>query len=285
MVAMWPFTRRRRQPPRTAGPVIPDRLRTPQPQAGPAAPVNQALRAAQGTLQTVTATDPRLVENLINEAQDAVWKLDGVLASLAGGAGGADRVPTAIEDIYHRLKAEIGMSPDIIIRRFTVGRQRPLPALLVFVEGLTSNQMVDQDTLAVLQAYSDAEVLAASPGEVMRLVQDRVVAVGHATTGSTWDTLLTELMGGNTLLFLEGAGEALVLDTSKYPQRSISSPTDERSVRGPQESFNEVSWTSMALLRRRIRTPRLRFDAMKLGTRTHTTVSVAHIEGLTNPVL
>lgn len=285
---MWPFTRRPPKDPDPNEALIANHLGdTPPTVPSPAESLIRTLNTTQETLEDIGGADIGLLRDLITETETFAGRLSGMVQDLdthtAQQHPSLDVYTGNVEAAYLRLKNTVGQSPDVIIRRFFLGRHQQIPALLAFVDGLVDNQIVDQDTLALMQAFTQIDTLAASPDTAYKLVHDSVVSVGHATAENEWHTLMPSLMGGNTLVMIEGSTEVLVLDSVKYPARSISTPTSERAVKGPQEAFNEVILTQMNLVRRRIKSPTLHFDPITLGDVTQTTVVVTHIEGLTNP--
>ncbi len=245
------------------------------------------LASTQQALESVSGVDIALLQDLITELKT----FEKVLTSLehtlhpSKDRTNIDVYNGNVEDAYNLLKSTVGQSPDINIRRFYLGKKHRLPAVLVFNDGLADNQMIDQDTIFLMQRYEDAESLWQKGPEVHQYVHDSIVSVGHATVENRWTKLLPKMMGGNTLVFIQGALEVLVLDTVSYPARPIETPQTERAIRGPQESFNEVALTQMNLIRRRIKNPALHFDQLTIGTYTKTMTIIAHIEGLTNPDL
>ncbi len=291
---MWPFHRKKStlRPDYDAhrGPEIPDQLGdTPPPVRDDAAKLMDNLRTAQNLLEDVSGVDIALVEDLITETKTFSKRLEAFVDELQPQANGLpiplDVVSGSVEAAYDRLKNTVGQSPDIIIRRFLIGRHHPIPALLTFEDGLTDNQMIDQDTLYLLQRYQSTDDLAKDPKVAHQIIHDSVTSIGHATVEKQWSKILVDLMGGNTLLFIDGCPEVLVLDTVKYPARAISAPTTERAVKGPQEAFNEVILTQMNLIRRRMKGPALHFDTVNVGELSQTAVVIAHVEGVTNPEL
>lgn len=264
----------------------PERQKSPV--AGPSHAMG-VLATTEDALQGVSDIDLGMVKSVLTQAQTLGQRLEAFVDDLTSSAssdpGSLDTYSGNIEAAYARLKSTVGGSADVIVRRFKIGRERPLPALLAFVDGLADSQMVDQDTILLMQRFKDAETLSKNPPQAYTLIQESVIAVGHATVKTQWSQLLVDLMGGNTLVFIGDCPQVLVLDTIKYPARSISNPTTERAVKGPQEAFNEVVLTQMNLIRRRIKSPSLRFDSMKVGILSQTTVIIAYIQGLTNPEL
>ncbi len=292
---MWPFHRKKKSQIGTdyeahRGPEILDQLGdAPPPIRDDAARLMDNLTTAQNTLEDISGVDLGLLSDLITETKTFSNRLDAFVQEMNPKANSMpislDVVSGSVEAAYERLKNTVGQSPDIIIRRFLIGRHHPIPALLAFEDGLTDNQMIDQDTVYLLQRYQHTDDLAQDPKVAHQIIHDSVTAIGHATVENQWSKILVDLMGGNTLLFIEGCPEVLVLDTVKYPARAISEPTTERAVKGPQEAFNEVILTQMNLIRRRIKGPSLHFDTVNIGDLSQTAVIIAHVEGVTNPEL
>ncbi len=285
---MWPFrprsTAKSKKP---AQPVIPNRLGdTAAPHhESPAERLMEALSSSEKIIEGIIPSDLGILEDLITETKSMENRLDGLLDDMAGPKESMDVFSGNVAGAYQRLKNTMGQSPDIIIRQFTLGSKSPIPAVLSFVDGLASNQMIDQDIIALMQRYEEAESQATSTDELHRLVMERIASVGHVSMETQWTKLSVKLMAGNTVVFIEGNPHVLIMDTVKYPQRSVSRAQTERSVSGPEQSFNEVLLTQMNLIRRQLRSPELHFDSVTMGSMTQTSVVIAHIEGLTNPEL
>ncbi|WP_028962783.1 spore germination protein [Sulfobacillus thermosulfidooxidans] len=290
---MWPFSwlkRRIHQTPAPKAPVIEDHLDDKRPLQTPpgSEKLMNNLVITQQTLEDITGVDLGLLQDLITETKTFAKELEtleNTVKQQGSTTQSLDIYNGSVEDAYNILQNTVGQSPDVIIRRFYLGRKHRVPALLVFNDGLADNQMVDQDIIFLMQRYQDAEELWENGPKIHQYVHDSIVSVGHVTVENRWTKLLPDMMGGNTLVFIQGASQVLVLDTVKYPARAIETPNTERAVKGPQESFNEVVLTQMNLIRRRIKSPALHFDPLSIGSYTKTVVIIAHIEGITNPEL
>ena len=277
---MWPFGRGPQR-----GPVVANQLGERAPAASPAQSMLNPTRAAEGTVQRIHGFSLLQAQALVTEAQSLAGKLSGLLADLDAPGGHLSKFGGNVEGAYDRLKYTVGQSPDIILRRITLGENLKLPALVAFADGMVDNEIVDQDTVRVMELY---EVTAKDTKDSRALhatVLRQMVAAGHVTTGSTWDSLLTQLTYGNTLVFIQGSSTVLIIDSVKFKARAIGRAKSEPSIKGPQEAFNEILLTHMNQIRRRIRSPWLHFDSITVGGYTSTTVLVAHVEGLTNPAL
>ncbi len=245
--------------------------------------VNSAT-TAQETLKIILDLHLNVLRDLISETQTFQKRLEAFTQDLETRLS-LNTFSGQVDAAYDRLKNTIGQSPDIILRRFYIGRKQQIPALLVCEDGLSDNQMIDQDTIYLLQRFENVQSLKENPAIAHQIVHDSVVSIGHATVETQWSKLLIDVMGGNTLVFIDGCLEVLVLDTVKYPARAIEQPTTERAVKGPQESFNEVILTQMNLIRRRIKGPALSFEPLVMGELSNTSIIVAHVQGVANPAI
>ena len=92
------------------------------------------------------------------------------------------------------------------------------------------------------------------------------------------------LVNGFTVVLFPGAG-AVAFETKTGEKRGLAAPDLEHTAKGPKDAFVETIRTNTSLIRRHLRTPDLRLYETKVGRRSLTNVTVAWIEGLTNPEL
>lgn len=91
------------------------------------------------------------------------------------------------------------------------------------------------------------------------------------------------LLAGDGLIFLDGEPGCVRIAVRKYEARSVSEPPTEGIVKGPREGFVESIKTNLSLLERKLRTPDLVVERMKIGRRTMTDVAVVSLRGIADP--
>lgn len=79
--------------------------------------------------------------------------------------------------------------------------------------------------------------------------------------------------------------KALAFEDKTPEKRSPSAPEVENTVKGPKDAFTETSRTNTSLIRRHLRSAALHFYETTVGTGSRTNVSVAYIDGVTDPAL
>lgn len=97
-------------------------------------------------------------------------------------------------------------------------------------------------------------------------------------------TVQTKLVNGFCVVLFPGVG-AVAFEVKTPEKRGISPPDVENTVKGPKDAFTETVRTNTSILRRHLRTPDLRLYQTTVGQRSLTMVTVAWIDGLTNPKL
>lgn len=220
--------------------------------------------------------DPKQAKDVQKLAKILEQEVAGWVADLAQNPGAAadDYVPD-VQAAYERIKAGMGRSSDILLRRITVPSCPDGSVLIASVDGMADTQMVDQDIIAPL-------LTTKVPPEQW---DQAAITPVHVSRETTWPKLLEGLAAGNTLIFAPGLPFVWMVDTVKYNQRSIERPQTELAVRGPEEAFNEILLTQKNQIRRHFQTPNLQFHDVMVGRIQHTMASVAYLQGVTNPSL
>ena len=95
--------------------------------------------------------------------------------------------------------------------------------------------------------------------------------------------MLRGIMYGDTVLLLEGSREALVINTKGWRTRGISEPQNERVLAGPREGFDEAAMLNLAMIRRRLLTPDLCIEMLRVGRRSDTLVFMCYLGSLASP--
>ena len=95
------------------------------------------------------------------------------------------------------------------------------------------------------------------------------------------EKLLTAVLSGQTLLLAETFGaEGIIIDLRTYPARETEEPDSDRVMQGAHDGFVETLVINTALIRRRIRDPRLTMHYINLGGSSRTDVVVCYMDGI-----
>ncbi|MDA8442298.1 MAG: spore germination protein [Peptococcaceae bacterium] len=170
------------------------------------------------------------------------------------------------------------------IREFTIGLETPWPAFIVFTEGLADKNVIDNFLLEPLMLLSGVDKLSPQK-DLVALVKYRLVTTNQVEEERSFRKIIDSVLMGSTAIFVEGANSALLVETKGWEHRPVGRPLVENVVRGPQEGFNEVLISNIALIRSRLRTENLVSEMYKVGTLSKADVSVMYLRDMANPAL
>ncbi|HLN63114.1 MAG TPA: spore germination protein [Symbiobacteriaceae bacterium] len=181
------------------------------------------------------------------------------------------------------IQQELGGAMDLIVRPFTTGQGGGRPATLICFDGLANGQEVSnlmEEATRLSSPPYDPPTVSADP---LAALKETLVRSPEAKITSDLTEVVVAILSGQTALLMEGSPQALLVDTRYNPARDPEEPQTETEVRGPRDGFVENLITNLTLIRRRIRDPKLRFEALQVGTRTRTDIAVGYIKDLADP--
>lgn len=178
------------------------------------------------------------------------------------------------------VRSAMGDSQDLIVKSFT-GTNGWRMALL-YVEGLADKTFIHDSILAPLIQSGHKYGMPEREDKRNKLLlelEDELTA-GDVCPVARMDALLLCLLSGEAILLLDECDEGLRIGAAGWEDRAVGEPTSQAAVRGPMEAFTENIRTNTALIRRRIKDPRLWLETRQIGTVTHTNVSIMYLKHL-----
>lgn len=186
------------------------------------------------------------------------------------------------KDIDHNINylkelLGVGESFDIIFREYTVGRKR---AASFSINGMTNDVLltnVFQDMITLHP--EDLSINTLQKLFYTRATHSQVKLIDNMNDA------VTSLLSGELLFLVDGETEIIIFDARAYPARTPSESTIEKVTRGSKDAFVETLPFNTVLIRRRLRDPNLRFEIVKIGTRSRSDIAVGYIKDITDPAL
>jgi len=181
-----------------------------------------------------------------------------------------------------KLKADFGAANDLLIREVTLKDVNKTKVAIVGIDGLI-NATDAQDFVLKLMTAEFVNDVPKNAEAIFAFFYHSWISMFSADTGATVTDLYDNILNGHVIVLIDGVARFMMFDCKGWQSRSVAIPQTEKSLWGPKDSFVETIRYNTAMIRRRLRDPRLRFDAHQVGRLTKTDVFVAYIEGLTNP--
>lgn len=165
---------------------------------------------------------------------------------------------------------------DVIRRDLIIGGR---PAALIFMDAFIKDETFEK-ILEFLYKITPKELENIKTMDEFSLVKMPYVEVD---TAKSVEAIVTAVLSGQTVLIVEGVDDALLIDIRTYPTRSIDEPDKDRSLRGSRDGFVETMIFNCAMIRRRIRDPKLRMKHFQVGKSSKVDVAISFIDGLADP--
>jgi spore germination protein KA len=105
-----------------------------------------------------------------------------------------------------------------------------------------------------------------------------ILSSAQVRKGTTFQEVTDQILAGGTILLMNGSKSALFISEQSWEQRSVDEPVSEAVVLGPREGFTENIRTNGSMIRRRLKTTKLKFEYMKLGSLSQTEVMITYLE-------
>lgn len=91
-------------------------------------------------------------------------------------------------------------------------------------------------------------------------------------------TVALSILEGLVAIVIDGESDIFVIDMRNYPSRGINEPETEKVVRGSRDGFCETMAVNIALIRRRIKTGKLKTKLFRIGELSKTNVTLLYLE-------
>ena len=174
-----------------------------------------------------------------------------------------------------KIKNEFADAADLIVLRF---KAMGVGCAFVWADGIIDKEVFELNIVRPLKT-SRKKIKSQ---DILAFLNERTrptTPIKEAELGEVPDIVAA----GDIALLVDGAPSAYIFSERKYAVRAIAEPPVSNVLRGPREGFVEDMKTNMTMLRRRLRTPKLRMTVKTVGRLSGTAVCVVHIDGVADP--
>lgn len=182
------------------------------------------------------------------------------------------------KDILENIKMmhailPLGKSFDILQRDVQVGGRT---GVLYFIDGFTKDE-----ALMKIMPSLFAEPANGMPSTAQEFA-DINLPYAEIDYLTNYEEVVKNLLSGVTCLFIDKYDVCIAIDCRTYPARGVGEPEKDKSLRGSRDGFVETIVFNTALIRRRIRSPKLIMEMVEVGRDSKTDVSICYMEDRVN---
>ena len=169
-------------------------------------------------------------------------------------------------DDFQKRTVEIGGQPDITVS-------------VCWLDGLTSGADISEDVLRPLTQASRFLDTGTEETVMTRILEGAVYSYSVKRRDNCDDTV-SDLLNGYCAIVFDAAHAAVTFEVKSDKMRSIEQSSLEKSVKGSKDAFIETLRVNTSLVRKKLRTARLKSTETVIGRKSRTGVSVMYVEGV-----
>ena len=167
-------------------------------------------------------------------------------------------------------KLDVAANFDVVCRVVKIGGRT---GCLYFVDGFTKDDVL----LKLLQVWES--VKPEDMPQDAHAFSEQYTPYGEIGLSENEEEVIIRLLTGISCIFIDGYDACLTVDCRTYPARGVSEPEKDKVMRGSRDGFVETLIFNTALVRRRIRDPKLTMEIMSAGESSHTDIAVCYMKG------
>lgn len=156
---------------------------------------------------------------------------------------------------------------------------KDLVCAVFFIDGMVKTELVNN---SVVKPVIETCMTELPEKDALSVIAASFIYAGEVKRTEDMKEVIESILYGDTALMTEGCAEVLIINSKGWETRAISEPQNEKTLRGSKEGFCEGLLKNTSLLRRRIKTPDLKFKTVVLGTRSNTTVCLCYLDSIVN---
>ena len=190
----------------------------------------------------------------------------------------SDVLSNSIEENSETLKVIFKDNDVLVTRPINSEKKGELTYLIAYMDGLVNSIIINDSIIKPLMLLDPDKQKNCSIDTLV----NQVIMINELKRADKWSEIIEAINYGDTILFANGANEALILNSKGLQTRSISEPDSEKILSGPREGFSESIITNLSMVRRKLRTNDLKMKFFTFGERTKTKTCVCYIDSLVN---
>ena len=146
---------------------------------------------------------------------------------------------------------------------------------LLYMDGMVNTEMLNDSVVRPL-----VTVIAPKQENICDFICDKVLFAADLKKQTVIANCIRAILYGDTLLLIDNSLYALTINTKGFKTRGITEPADERVLQGPREGFGETAMFNLSMIRRKLLTPDLCIEMLRVGRRTETMVFICYLGSL-----
>lgn len=189
----------------------------------------------------------------------------------------SDQLSTLVTVNEEMLRLEFEKCPDVEFRSIPLDNQQKI--LFIYIDGFCDTKVLDEVVLKPL-IFEGISKQSDSKLSVRELFRMQLLPIANVKMVTKISDVVNSVLMSNMAILIDGESMALIAELKGFEKRGIEEPLSETVIRGPRDGFTETIRVNTSLIRRRIRTSKLKIEQFTIGEQSQTAVEILYIEGI-----
>ena len=190
---------------------------------------------------------------------------------------------TSITDNMLQLRKVFSNSSDFITKDMMVSGHR---IFIIYCEGLINLHHLDPLVMSKIYAFNhNFEGESSKPEDLKKWIENNVILTTGESILFKYGEIFDAIMSGGVAILIDGVNVALSAGMAGFESRGITESTMEVDMRSSKESFIEPIKINLTMIRRRIKSPTLKLESLKIGRKSPTNVALIYLTDAADPKL
>lgn len=152
-------------------------------------------------------------------------------------------------------------------------------ATIIFIDDLCNAKLISEYVVSPLRGFGDLPPKSGKFTSLQEVIEN-TLDINAAGIAKDIDDAIMHILSGDPAVVFENYKEIMYVEAKGFPVRGVGTPETESVLKGPREGFNELIVNNVALIRRRIKNPALKFEAAVVGEKSQTSVAICYLDGI-----
>ena len=177
------------------------------------------------------------------------------------------------------VRSILGSNADYVSRVILVRDKPEIPSVLVYMDGLVDGKLINDN---ILKPLSQEEQFDSCSGEedAVRLISMGKIYSSSIKVRTNMKDLTDDILTGSAALIFNDVKTAFTFEAKASLSRAISEPTGENVIKGAKDSFIEDLRTNTALCRKKLTSPYLTIEQIRLGKQTKSNIAILYVKNI-----
>jgi len=183
-----------------------------------------------------------------------------------------------LDNKINSILESCGNSQQVIIRRFSIGKDTPLDAALIYKDGLVNQDIINRDILNPLMHKVHEDLSKAQ--SINQEICNKYISMSKIVIQTDINMVIKDIRRGKTAVLVHKEDTFIVADTQGTKHRNISEPMDEIGIRGAKEGFIEDIEINLSLIKKGLKDKNLIIEPFVIGRRSQKDVALIYIKDI-----